>query len=284
MVRIGISKPKHRSHPAGPRFTDLARCCSESASLDCLVYWPYKDQNILSAMATKATGHKDTSKMKLYVLSWGLYPRRVTIYLKEKKIMDDFEIINCEVTKDGMSHIPGKPPGTFPMLEYSPGQYIFQSTAILEYLEDRYPQAPNMRGRTLEAAARVRQLMDVFNELCAFFGMYIRNASQQFAAVLPQSEETARRALDRCHKMLTLVDKWADPEGPMLANSTGQLTIVDCVAMATFQFAEYIYGLEILQGHPRLEQFFAAFSRNPSTELDEAPDFVREKSRILSVT
>lgn len=82
-------------------------------------------------------------RMRLWVLKWSLYPRRITIDPEEKGIIDDFEIIPVEITHAGMLIEPGKPPGTLPILEIAPptapqhqdGRYIFQSTAILEYLE-----------------------------------------------------------------------------------------------------------------------------------------------------
>lgn len=32
-------------------------------------------------------------KLRLWVLKWSLYPRRTTIYLKEKGIMNDFDTV-----------------------------------------------------------------------------------------------------------------------------------------------------------------------------------------------
>jgi glutathione S-transferase len=74
-------------------------------------------------------------KMKLYILLWGLYPRRVIICLEEKAISDKFEIIPLKITRDGLSTPEGKPPGTVPILDIGNGQHIFHSSAIPEYLE-----------------------------------------------------------------------------------------------------------------------------------------------------
>ena len=67
--------------------------------------------------------------MELYVLPWGLYPRRVTICLKEKAISDKLEIIPVEITRDGMSASEGKSPGTVPILDTGNGQHIFRCQA-----------------------------------------------------------------------------------------------------------------------------------------------------------
>ena len=63
------------------------------------------------ALATK----EGAPKMRLYVLPWDLYPRRVTICLKEKAISDKFEVTPVEITRDDMSPPEDKPPGTVPI-------------------------------------------------------------------------------------------------------------------------------------------------------------------------
>ena len=51
-----------------------------------------------------------------------------------------------EIIQNGMSDPQGKPPGIVPTVGIGNGKRIFQLSAILEYLEDKFPQAPNMRG------------------------------------------------------------------------------------------------------------------------------------------
>ena len=125
--------------------------------------------------------------------------------------------------------------------------------------------------------------MDLINEACSFLGTYMHNASKLMEGLEPQSEEAARVLLDKCHKTLSTLEELADPNGPMLADSTSNPTIVDCVVMATFQFSDHVYGLDLLKDHPRLLKLYRAFSRNRSTEMNEAPDFIREHARILCV-
>jgi len=136
-------------------------------------------------------------KMKLYVLPWGLYPLRVTIYLKEKAISDKLEIIPVKITGDGMLALEGTSLGTVPILDIGNGQHIFQSSAILEYLGNKVPHPHNTHGTTLNAAARVRELMDLMNEACSFLGTYMHNASKLMEVLEPQSEEVARVLLDK---------------------------------------------------------------------------------------
>jgi glutathione S-transferase len=89
-------------------------------------------------------------------------------------------------------------PGPVVILDIDNGQHIFQSSAILKYLEDKFPHASDMRGITLEAATRVREPMDLMNEACSFLGTYMHNTSKLMEGLGPQSEEAARVLLDKC--------------------------------------------------------------------------------------
>jgi hypothetical protein len=75
------------------------------------------------------------------------------------------------------------------------------------------------------------------------------------------SEEAARVLLDKCYKTLSTLEESADPIRPMLADSTSNPTIVDCVVMATFQFSDHVYGLDLLKDHPRSLKLLQSLSK-----------------------
>ena len=233
-------------------------------------------------------------KQRLWVVPFGLYPRTVTIYLKEKGIQDQFEIIPGEVTLDGAQPAPGRPPGSLPILEISPpttegedsDNYIFQSSAILEYLEDIYgPQsgAASMHGTTPEERAHVRDCMSILNEATDTFAVYCHNASKLFEGTEEQSTVAAKKSIAHVHQLLNVVEKYANSKGPWLAGSGDRPTIADCVAMSTMQFAEALYGYDLTDGHPRLKEVYETFAKRRTTEMAAVPAFVKEMSNILSV-
>ncbi|KAK3710989.1 hypothetical protein LTR37_010010 [Vermiconidia calcicola] len=173
---------------------------------------------------------RSTTKQRLWVLPWGLFPRRVTIYLKEKGIMDDFEVIPVEITAEGMAQPPWKPAGSMPILEVrqptaegqNDGIFIFQSIPILEYLEDVYAPhsgTPDMRGTTPEERAKVRDCLSVISEATDTFGLYVHNASKIFDGMEEQDRGAASVALKRTHHLLSLLERVADPNGPWLASA-----------------------------------------------------------------
>src|SRR6478735_8247794 len=78
------------------------------------------------------------SPLELFVLSWGLYPRRVLIYLSEKGLLSSplIKITKVEITVKGVEGPENTPKGSFPVLRLPNGDLIRQSIAILDYFED----------------------------------------------------------------------------------------------------------------------------------------------------
>ncbi|KAF2173566.1 hypothetical protein M409DRAFT_15846 [Zasmidium cellare ATCC 36951] len=227
-------------------------------------------------------------KPRLWVLPFGLYPRRVTIYLEEKGIADRFEIIPVNVTTNGLEEVEGKPSGTVPILEIScptaeqPGKYIFQSTAILEYLEDVYgPEGPDMRGSTPEARARMRECMDIVNEVTTWLVLYVQHGSSLYGMMREQSRETAVDGLERMRKALRVLEGLADEEGPFLVGESP--TLVDCILMATAQFAWGVYGVDLTARHERVKMVVDAFGRRGTAVFPGLPEEMKQMNISMSV-
>jgi glutathione S-transferase len=208
--------------------------------------------------------------MKLYELDWGLYPRRVTIYLAEKGITGTERI-----AFDALAAWPApeiaklSPMGTVPILETENGTLIRSSIAILEYLEELHP-SPGMLGATPEKRARTREFVAVIDEAAIQLGIWCRKGSPLFAGVEKQSQEAATFAADAYYGRLRLLDVLAkETEGPFLAGS--QVTIADCIAMATLQFAENVYGVPVPSGCQTLSDWYADFGSRPSATLPAYP-------------
>lgn len=208
--------------------------------------------------------------MKLYELEWGLYPRRLTIYMAEKGISGIERI-----AFDALAAWPApemarlNPAGTVPVLETDEGALIRSSIAILEYLEERFP-SPDMLGATPEDRARTRELMSVIDEAAIQFGIWCHKASPLFAGREVQNREAATFAADAYHRQLRLLDTMMhETSGSFLAGST--VTIADCMAMATLQFAEQVYGVPLLGGCGNLADWYATFSARPSAALPLYP-------------
>lgn len=233
-------------------------------------------------------------KLRLWVLDWGLFPRMVTIYLKEKGILDHFEVVPVGITADGMEKVSGKPEGSMPILELeaptaergSDGRYIFQSTAILEYLEDVYgPESgtPRMLGATPEERARTRDAMNIMTEAVTYLSFWLHNASALFSGMESQSREAAKAGMERMHKVLDLLDMRADVQGPWLASSGEQPLTVDCVAMSIIQFALHVYHVDLMAAHPSMKRLYESFVKRESCKMEKVPVGISEMAPKMSV-
>jgi glutathione S-transferase len=104
--------------------------------------------------------------MKLYWHPFSLFPRRVRVALREKGIAHEEIIVDLP---GGALREPEfrrlNPFGQVPVLE-DDGVVIYESLAILEYLEERHP-SPALLPGDVAARAEVRQLMQAAGDYLA---------------------------------------------------------------------------------------------------------------------
>ncbi|WP_198045961.1 glutathione S-transferase family protein [Novosphingobium aquimarinum] len=209
--------------------------------------------------------------MTLYELEWGLYPRRIGIYLAEKGITD--------IDRIAFELLAGWPPpelkqlsplATVPILRTESGMLIRSSIAILEYLEERFPSS-DMLGATPELRARTRELVAVIDEAALQFGIWCHKGSPAFAGREEQSREAATIAADAYYGRLRMLDTLAS-EAPSTFLAGDGVTIADCMAMATLQFAEKLYGVPLPEGCAVLRDWYDMFSQRPSAAAPSYPE------------
>lgn len=207
--------------------------------------------------------------MKLYELTWGVYPRRVTIYLAEKGI-SDIERIPLDFFRGENrqpEHLARNPAGTVPVLEISDGVFIRQSTAILEYLEELYPR-PNMIGATPLDRAYTRDLMSLINESTLLFGVHISHANRLFAGMVEQKRDAADAAWGFYLNRMTTLDRMVKSDEFL---NGAHPTIADCALASLLGFAKDFYNVTIPSDFGRIVDWYARFSARPSAAPPEYP-------------
>ena len=214
----------------------------------------------------------------LWVFHGGAAPRRVLIYSAERNFAPGFiDIIPTTIADPGASAVaPGKPPGSVPMLALPSGELITESFAILEYLEDlaRSQGLPSLRGSSPVEQAKVRTLLSLIETVTLSTEIAAVNGSVVFAPLVDgqQSAGLERWLMAFIHKNLGRLEEIADPQGPYLVKHTNggtEVTTADCALFATFQYAAELWGLDLLNKHPRLEKFYEAFAQRPSAAVPE---------------
>ncbi|MBM7326119.1 glutathione S-transferase family protein [Agrobacterium sp. S2] len=216
--------------------------------------------------------------IKIYNFAFGPYPQRLNIYLSEKKPPG----IDLTIYKepDHAANIPPAeiraltPSGSLPILIDDNGTTIGQSLAILEYLEDTRG-APDMRGGTAHARAATRQFVNVFDEALTFFGLWARHGSQLGHGRVQTSKDIAQLCSKRYFDQLRLAERMIG-DTPFIAGN--QVTLADCVALATLQYADDFYGVPVPPECENLSKWYEAFTARPSAATPWYPESKRGRA------
>jgi len=120
--------------------------------------------------------------VKLYDAVWAPSPRRVRIYLAEKGITVERELVDLRVGEQfGDAYLAVNPRGMVPALQLDDGEVICESAAICRYFEAVQPDPP-LFGRTPIEIARVESATRrIEHEGYAAAVYVLRNGNPAFA-------------------------------------------------------------------------------------------------------
>jgi glutathione S-transferase len=192
------------------------------------------------------------------------YPRRLHAYLTLKPLPPSIKSTLIPVTFDSkgqMTRPEGKIEGSIPMMRYGPSDedFIRQSVAILNYLEERHPRGGwDMRGAPGLERARVEEVVSVVEEASQAFGFLVMHSSALYTALVPQSREAAKTAEGRVHRSLSILESYARhsvlERGEWIAG-TERLTIADLCLGSLMEYARDMYAWDLKDGHEVLAKW-----------------------------
>ncbi|KAF7551752.1 hypothetical protein G7Z17_g4800 [Cylindrodendrum hubeiense] len=229
-----------------------------------------------------------SAHLELFVLTWGVYPRRIILYLAEKGLLFSplIKISPVHISQQGMVGPDGKPPGTVPSLKLPDGTFIKQSISILDFFEDicDHPD-PNqawqvniansatnrksMRGETPSHRARTRDMVSLADEATSQFGFACHKGTKLFVSMEMTNALTAKLVLEYCKKNLKLLDAYYD--GDKRLEGDLQVNIADCILFSLLHFSKDLYSLDLLSDPelPNLKAFYKAFEKRESAKVEE---------------
>lgn len=234
--------------------------------------------------------------LELFVLTWGLYPRRILLYLSEKGLTSSplIKITPVSVTSAGID-AAGKPPGSVPILRLPDGSLIKQSAAILEYFEDICdnpdPQQnwqvelaasatnkTSMRGDTPKERAQTREIMGLADEASTQFVFACHKGTALFVQLESTNALAAKLALEYCKKSLRLIEE--NYLGDSQFGDGSRFTIAHHMLYSLLQFSRELYDVDLLTdpGLPNLQRLFDIFKkRDPAkNHEDHFPQDIRK--------
>jgi len=198
--------------------------------------------------------------VKLYDFPPAPNPTKLRVYLREKRIELPRETVNLV---KGEQNAPAfravNPLGAVPVLELDDGTRLCESLAIMEYLEELYPEPP-MIGRDPLERARVREIERTIDLGVLQRVARIVHARRSPLPGVPPDPERARREAERLPALLALVDARIGA-GPFVCGE--RVTIADCTLFAGLRFAE-LGRVEIDEAFANVARWYAAFRERPS--------------------
>lgn len=206
--------------------------------------------------------------MKLYMFQVAPNPTRVRLYVAEKAeagTQMPIEEVPINLPKGEQrteEHRARNPMRNLPVLELDDGSYLTESLAIIEYLEERFPDPP-MIGVGAEARAQTRRL----ERLCEI--SVLAPISQIVHATkspigLPASPEVAERFGKSLQGGLEVIDDVLSDGRPFVAGDA--VTVADCTLQAGFQFARF-GGVEISPDFKNVQRWDLACRARPAAKL-----------------
>jgi glutathione S-transferase len=197
--------------------------------------------------------------LRLYEFPSAANCRRLTLYLAEKRL--DIPRVFVDIFKLEQRSAPfleKNPAGTVPVLETDDGEYLAESTAIAEYLEELFPDPP-MLGMTALQRARVRALERVSSDIFLYLANTVSHTHpffltrpgrpvQQVPSFAAESYRLALPLLERVEQALAAQDFLA----------SDRPSIADCTLYAAIELAKK-FDLELPANFRALRRWFDQF-------------------------
>jgi glutathione S-transferase len=205
--------------------------------------------------------------MKLYVFQVAPNPTKVRLYLAEKTAGGatiDISQVSVNLPKGEQKkpeYLARNPLGRLPILEFDDGTCLTESLAIIEYLEECYPNPP-MIGRSPLERARVRELERII-ELGVLLpiGRIIHATKSPIG--LPPNPEVAAHFRNILPEALRLLEHRLSDERPFVAGD--RPSSADCTLEAALQFARF-GKVEIDPSFHSLLQWDARYRERPAAK------------------
>ena len=192
-------------------------------------------------------------------------PRRVRIFLAEKGLKDQVELVEVSINArehETAAHLARHPLGLVPVLELADGRVLRESVAICRYVEELHPE-PRLFG----ADAWERAMVEQWNRLAELevlvpIAQVFRNSHAFWQGRIRQSPEFAD--IMRAHVRERMA--WFDRELAHRRHLAGDdFSIADITLLCGLDFGK-VSGIRVGDDTPNLKRWHAEVSARPSAK------------------
>lgn len=205
--------------------------------------------------------------MKLYMFPLAPNAAKVRLYLAEKAEagcdvpIEEVQVNLAEGEQKSEAFLAKNPFGTVPVLELDEGPILYESLAIIEYVEDRYP-SPSMWGDDPAQAAYARQIERIA-DLGGLIPIGREIHSTNSPLGLPPNPPVAAHYHERWVRSVAHLEGLMGDGRAFLAG--WRATVADCTFQAALQFARF-RDLEVLADAPRLREWCDRYRERPAAK------------------
>ena len=196
----------------------------------------------------------------LYHLWLSPMSRKVRLVLGEKKL--PFELRFERTWERRPEFLAMNPAGKVPVLEDEDGAVIADSYAIVEYLEERYPEPP-LLGKTLAERAETRRLTAWFDTLFdrdVTGSLVNEKVFKKFLKMGEPDSEAIRRACENIRAHLAYIGRLAEERNWLAGDS---VSLADLAAGAHLSACDYL-GDVPWSKFPGAKTWYARLKSRPS--------------------
>ena len=205
--------------------------------------------------------------MKLYMVPLAPNPTKVMLYIAEREELGtqmNIEQIVVNTVKGRHkepAHLARNPFGTVPTLELDDGTYLVESLAIIEYLEDKFPQdalltgSPEQRGK----ARDVERIVDL--RLAGPMGIYGHAVNSPLG--YPKDDAKAAQMEANMQPPLDYLENLLRDDRPLLLGE--RVSIADCTLQASQQFVRYVEA-DVFGDRPLLRAWDERYRARPAAQ------------------
>ncbi len=202
--------------------------------------------------------------MKLYHHPIAPNPRRVRIFLAEKGILNDIDLITVDLGKgeQNQSEFKSKNPyGALPVLELEDGSFISESISISRYFEELVPQNPLLGKDAKEKGTIDMWLRRVEGGVLGPIGTYFHQAAGGLGEKDKyRNKEWGEHNVNILNNNLEILE---DQLNKNIYIAGGEFSIADITLLSALDFGINL-GIVNLDEHPSIKSWHKLVSKRPS--------------------
>jgi glutathione S-transferase len=205
--------------------------------------------------------------MKLYMVPLAPNPTKVMLYIAERAELgtemgiEQIVVNTVKRRNREPEHLARNPFGTLPVLELDDGSYLLESLAIIQYLEDKFPEGALIRG-TPEEKGRARDVERIVDlRVAGPMGGYGHAKNSPLG--LPPDPERAAQLEANLQTPLDYLEQLLADGRPLLLGET--VSIADCTLQASLQFLRYVEA-DLFGDRPLLRAWDERYRSRPAAQ------------------